>query len=419
LLAWLSIIIVGFGLGGCSNERSNEAAADADSFVPFVMAQTEAIISLQPPTQTITVGSTTVIEIRVENVANLFGAQIELQFDPGVLQVVDSAPNQDGAQIQPGPFLSPDLVQINQADNGTGNIFYTVAQLAPTPPANGTGALAFINFLAKTAGTSQITFNVVKLSDPDGQNIPTLAQAAQILVAAPGTGPTATFTPTATATPQTAPVTDTPTTTPTTTATAIPIPTATATTLPPPPPPDLPPPPPPMERPPEKEMPKMAHIPKGSTFGFCYRVLLGETIYDVANKFNIPPDTINLVNDLYPPNVILAYQALFIPRKKGRGPNVYVVREGDTLQSIADGCKLTPSMIAKANNLWPSPLELSVTPAAARQNPTLEAGLPLIIPIPPFPPPSRYPWPLPIEIYPPSPCCEGAPGYQVPKPQPK
>jgi LysM repeat protein len=409
LLAGISILVlIAFSLGSCTIERTNGGAGDV-SFVPAVSAQTDTVVSVQPPARQVDVGAPTVVEIRVDNVANLYGAEIQVQFDPNFVQVLDTSPNVPGNQIEPGDFLSPDLIGSNQADNTTGNISYAVTQVAPTPAANGSGSLAVITFQARAIGVSQLTFNVLKLSDPNGQALPAIAQAGQIVVVpdgdvtatfTPSPSPTSTFTPgppTETFTPEPPTATPLPPT-----ATSTPGPPATATP----------------HRPSDpSHKPPMAHIPKGATLGFCYRVQLGETIYDVAKMFRTSPDAINLVNDLHPPYIILAYQALFIPHKKGHGPNVYIVREGDTLESIADRCKLTASMIAKANNLLPSPLELSVTPMAARQSPTLEVGLPLIIPIPPFPPPSRYPYPLPIIKIPAPSCCGEAPSAKPGQPQ--
>ena len=136
--------------------------------------------------------------------------------------------------------------------------------------------------------------------------------------------------------------------------------------------------------------------PSGATIGFCYRVLRGETIYSLAQRFDTSPYAINLANDLFPPNLVYTYQALFIPTELGRGPNVYIFAEGDTLDSIAEKCGLPASMIAGVNKPY------SDIP--------FRAGDAVIIPIPPFPPPARFGYPtgpLPLVPYPP-PCCNYA-----------
>jgi spore germination protein len=128
-------------------------------------------------------------------------------------------------------------------------------------------------------------------------------------------------------------------------------------------------------------VPVVTQIPPGATVGFCYRVQSGETLYSLAKKFGVSPAYLSLVNDLYPPDYVFVHQPLFIPEQAGRGPNVIIVKPGDSLASIADGCKLTASMIAKANDL--------------AADAALQPGHVLIIPIPPFPPPARFAYPPP------------------------
>jgi len=141
-------------------------------------------------------------------------------------------------------------------------------------------------------------------------------------------------------------------------------------------------------------------IPPGATIGFCYRVQPGETIYSLAQQFDTSPYAINLANDLFPPDLLYAYQTLFIPTELGHGPNIYIIQQGDTLASIAEQCHLPASMIAGVNNLDPGI--------------TLQVGAAIDIPIPPFPPPARFNYPtgpLPLVPYPPS-CCDAYPPYQ-------
>lgn len=389
------------GLTGCSIERRNGGAGNIDEIVPPVAAaQTNTIVSMQPATQQIDTGSTATLEIRIDEAADLFGAEIQVQFDAAILQVEDVDPDTQGVQIQPGNIPAPDFVIANDADNTTGNIVYAVTQQAPTPPAGGSGVIATISFQAVAQGSSQLTFSVVKLSTAQGQPIPATAQVAQITVGPPGqataTVPVDTPTATTTALPPTA--TNTPIPggeTPTPTATAVPI-TATPTPLPPT---ATPTPPPPTNTP---GPPPLTNVPPGATVGFCHRVQPGDTVYSLAQTHGTTPYAINLVNDLHPPNRLLLYQGLFIPQQLGNGPNYYVVKAGDTLAGLAEACKLPVTVIAKANK---------IDPAA-----TLTEGQVLFIPIPPFPPPSRYKYPtgiIPIVPYPPPPrCCDAWPPYR-------
>jgi hypothetical protein len=371
---WYGLVVSGLvlWLTGCAidNPNSDNGDIQANAFVPAAVAQESAslaqngptIIRLQPESQQLAGGVLGNVEIRVENIANLYGVDIGLQFNPNIIQVQDWDPGQDGVQIQPGNFLSPDLIAENLADNITGNITFIMTQTAPSPPVNGVGSVAVITFRAVAPGTTNLNFTSVKLSDPDGNQIPANVQSGQIIVNTPGQP---TLTPTSTPVGVTAtPPGDTPTPTPTLeVATFTPIPIPTSTPIP----------------PTTTPVPPNMVIPPGATVGFCYRVEACETLACVGQKFGVDPYYLNLVNDLSPSGYVFMHQALFIPTVYGQGPNVYIVETGDTLASIADACHLPLDFLAWVNCL--------------PENANLEPGHVLEIPIPPFPPPSRYAYP--------------------------
>ncbi|MBN1221292.1 MAG: LysM peptidoglycan-binding domain-containing protein [Anaerolineae bacterium] len=352
-------------LTGCEASRE-EVPGDIDQVVsPAQAFQTpDTVVRVQPLTQGLNVGDFGNVQIVIDNVTNLAGLELGLQFDPNIIQIQDTDPAKEGAQIQPGDFLSPDFVQTNLADNTTGNILYIVTQVSPTPPASGSGVLATLTFQAMVQGTSNLTLATVKLADDSAQPISATLQSGQVIVG-DGTGePTPTFTPTST-TPTSTPIPGTDTPTPTATlivATVTPIPTPTP----------IPP------LPTATSIPPETTIPPGATVGFCYRVEPGETLASISHKFGVNPRYLNLVNDLYPPGYVYTHQALFIPQQVGHGPNVYIVEEGDNLILIADQCHLPVSHLAFVNCL--------------PEDAVLQPGHVLLIPIPPFPPPSRYPY---------------------------
>jgi LysM repeat protein len=409
---WFWVIcLLAFGLAGCELTRTDDSSGDIAQPVPSVVipetavvpqgeaefappeaAQAaNAIIRPQPPEQQINVGDTATVEIRLADVTNLVGADVELRFDPAILQVQDADPNANGVQIQPGDFLAANFVVTNNADNSTGIIRYALTQLAPTPPVSGEGLLFRVTFQGVAQGVSDLIFSTVQLANSDFQEIPTTSETGRVIVGQV----TITLTPSPTvvgASPT--PVTPTPTVPPgvtvtpgptveTPTPTASPIPTTTVVI------PTPPPPPPPTPIPPLANLP--FDLPPGGTLGFCYRVQPGENIYSLAQKFGYPPQVINVVNDLHPPGHTYVHQVLFIPTQLGHGPNFYEIQTGDTLTSIADQCRLTAAVLAKANGI--------------DENDLIGAGQILRIPIPPFPPPSRYPYPLPIVPVPGPPGC--------------
>ncbi len=406
-LSIILIVVFVVSVTGCEIFRTEEGAqGDISEFSPPEGAQTTTVVRLQPATSPLPVGETTTVDLVVENVTDLYAVEVQIQFAPSILQVQDADPGQEGVQISPGDLLSPDFVVTNMADNTTGLISYTLTQVAPAEPVTGSGTLARFEVQGLAAGDSPLTFSTIKLATSTAQEIPATVQSGQITVGQggePTTTVTATLLPTVTTTlPATATATITPTATVTGTVptptitptvvvtttivpTASPVPDATPTVTPPP-----SPTPPPTATP----VPPLAQIPKGATLGFCYRVQKGETLSDVAKYFGTTVGVLQKINDLYPRGYIYPQKALFIPTKPGKGPNFYIVQKGDTLDKIAEACNLPVNFLT-----WLNDLRL--------ENGTVVPGLALEIPLPPFPPPARYPYPPsgpfgPPSVYPPA-----------------
>jgi hypothetical protein len=116
-------------------------------------------------------------------VVDLYGAAIELAFDPAVVEVVDADPGTAGIQIAPGTCPSPDFVVQNSADNSTGAILYDVRSLSPSPPCSGDGVIAQITFhgILPDADSDVEPISWL-LSDVSGIPIPTATQAGSLHV---------------------------------------------------------------------------------------------------------------------------------------------------------------------------------------------------------------------------------------------
>jgi hypothetical protein len=86
--------------------------------------------------------------------------------------VVDADPITPGVQITPGSCPQADFVVTNSVDNSLGIINYAASSLNPTPPCNGDGPIATINFRGKVSGDSWVHYTFALLSDPNGYEIP-------------------------------------------------------------------------------------------------------------------------------------------------------------------------------------------------------------------------------------------------------
>lgn len=183
-------------------------------------AQSAALIRLAPGAATVGAGLTTAVTVRIENVADLYGCDIRLSFDPAAVEVVDADSLSEGVQIRPGELLSPDFVVRNQADNAAGTVWFAMTQLNPSEAVTGSGVVLTVLFRGKAAGASSpLTVIYHKLASRSGDLIPASTEDGEIRVVsdeqAPPTPTVAPTRPPATAVPTALPPTVAPTAVPT------------------------------------------------------------------------------------------------------------------------------------------------------------------------------------------------------------
>jgi hypothetical protein len=140
---------------------------------------------------------TATVTLFVENVADLYGADVRLTFDPTVLQVVDADAATAGVQNAPrADLLKPDFVVKRKACNAAspadedckagGLVWYAVTQVNPSAPATGSGALAAITFRRIAPGDAELRISYQELVTRSGQVIPAQAAEGRVLMPAPG-----------------------------------------------------------------------------------------------------------------------------------------------------------------------------------------------------------------------------------------
>lgn len=124
-------------------------------------AQEGTFISLNAETTTLQTGQVYEIQIVVENVVDLWAAELEIGYDPNLLYIIGT---RSGSPVQPGPLLAGKQVLAPRNRVERDSIFYTVSLLAPEEPISGTGAFATLRVAPLQAGTTQLIFRQANLA---------------------------------------------------------------------------------------------------------------------------------------------------------------------------------------------------------------------------------------------------------------
>lgn len=139
--------------------------------------EVDTVVRIAPASATTAVGGVIKVEVWVDNVTDLYGADIQLAFDPNGFEVF-------GEQITIlSDFLQADLIVKQEVDNEAGTIWYAITQLNPAPPVDGSGVLFEFYFRAKAEGEYDLTFISHDLVNyPDVESIPHTIQEASYTV---------------------------------------------------------------------------------------------------------------------------------------------------------------------------------------------------------------------------------------------
>jgi hypothetical protein len=103
-----------------------------------------------------------VVTVLIADVVDLYGAEIQLHYDPARLKVRDENPRLPGIQIAPGPLLAFDnrFVATNDVETEAGLINFVFTLIKPALPISGAGALATVVF--EVAGDGPYTIEIAK-----------------------------------------------------------------------------------------------------------------------------------------------------------------------------------------------------------------------------------------------------------------
>ncbi len=145
-----------------------------------------ARIWLAPETLTLAPGDVGTVEVRVEDVIQLAGAEVHLVFDATLLEVADADTETEGVQIVHGDFLSPDFVVQNIADPSAGTIDYAIVCMPLDKAVSGSGVLARITFRALAEGETLVDVSSAILGDVQNRSIPLETASSIVVISRPG-----------------------------------------------------------------------------------------------------------------------------------------------------------------------------------------------------------------------------------------
>ena len=115
-----------------------------------------------------------IVNVNLADVSDMYGAEIQMRYNPAQLKVRDNDTRLDGIQIKPGPLIAFDnrFVVQNMADPETGTIDFAFTLLRSATPIEGDGVLATIVFEILGSGPYSLDFGEVQLVSSQFKAIP-------------------------------------------------------------------------------------------------------------------------------------------------------------------------------------------------------------------------------------------------------
>ena len=135
-------------------------------------------LTFVPSSEVLGIGEELLVTIQVNNVADLYGADLRIAFNPAVIQVIEYSP---GVAFQPGAMPKPEFVLKNEMNNGSGLAQYIVTQLS-TAPQTGSGTVARLRVVGVGTGNTTLQFVNHQLANAEGVAIPNTAGTAFLQV---------------------------------------------------------------------------------------------------------------------------------------------------------------------------------------------------------------------------------------------
>jgi len=170
---------------GVYDLRVTNPDGQSDTLTEAYEAITEpngAVVRIDPASLLIGIAQTGVTSAEAAAVENLLGVDLQITYDPNVVEVVDADPTKEGVQVSLGAFFDEAefLVVTNQAESGV--IDFVATRQAPTSGFSGTTSIIDITWSGQGAGQTDVVITQADLATPDGQPLDVTVENGQIQV---------------------------------------------------------------------------------------------------------------------------------------------------------------------------------------------------------------------------------------------
>lgn len=82
-----------------------------------------------------------------------------------------------------------------------------------------------------------------------------------------------------------------------------------------------------------------------------YQIKPNDSLKSIADKFNTSPEIIMDINNLYFIDELRAGMEIVVPKEKEKYFNTYTIEKGDSLYKIAQKYNISPTLLASLNGL--------------------------------------------------------------------
>jgi len=158
-------------------EENPETPPDQGTEQPPAAPNGPSVVRLVPSAASYKVGETVVVEVRLENGANVGSVPFHLRYNRSVLEFLSPADQ--------GPFLGSDgtnTVFMAQDAQGGGEIIVGLSRMGSAEGVSGSGPLAVFRFQAVNPGDAGFAFTGASVKDPQTRNLPATFASAAVTV---------------------------------------------------------------------------------------------------------------------------------------------------------------------------------------------------------------------------------------------